>query len=89
VRNGPPQLAVTLPLLSCEYFAVLVVSGGCFAAMLPDVHLVSSWWILCHRNFTTCVGNLAFVFLFLLQVQLVRFETEGPSPAFLVGRVVL
>jgi hypothetical protein len=52
-----------LLLLYCGFFAIFVVFGGCFAAMLPDVHLVSSWWILCHRGFITGVGNLTLCFL--------------------------
>jgi hypothetical protein len=36
-----------------------------------------SWWILCHRGFTSYVGSLALMFL-NLHVQLVRVVVDGP-----------
>jgi hypothetical protein len=59
----------------------------CFATMLLDVYLISSWWILCHCGFITYVGIKRRCFSFYRSSRLgLRWRVLPFSPLFfLVG----
>jgi hypothetical protein len=75
------MVCLRIPAPSGGCFVTLVVSGACFAAVLPDVcclllvDTLSPWLHLCWQ--------LGIGVLFLLQVQSVRSEAEGPLPSLL------
>jgi hypothetical protein len=50
--------------------ALLIVSGGCFAVVLPDVHLAASWWMFYHRDSTPLLATFAPDVFFLYRSSL-------------------